>query len=152
MEGSNNIMKFEGVLFTLHKPSKVAPSGAMGHKVLLSEQAIQCGLEQLPGTPLFSSICLTTHDRSDGAIIGRITKAFIVGDMFCISGTIDSYRSRLRLSASEEPFGLSYDLESVQVIDSRALIYTVGDAIFVGATVLYQRVAAHREDCLFWVV
>jgi hypothetical protein len=151
VRGGNNKMKFEGVLFIINKPSTIFPTGARGHKVILTKEAIQQGITQLPGKPLFSSECLKTHN-SDRKV-GVIEKAFIVGDMFCISGGIsEDYSASLQILASEEILGLSYDLSSAHIYDKFADIFEVTSVTFLGATVLLQSKAAHREDCLFWVV
>jgi hypothetical protein len=144
-------MKFEGILFLLNKPPAQSPRGCRGHKILFTPATIEKALEQLPGKPLFSSQCLTTHDITNP--IGIIEKAFIVGDMFCISGSMheEKFISQ-HLNASGETLGLSFDVLNANIEDLRQVIWTCIKADFIGATMLLQSKAAYREDCLFWFV
>ena len=144
-------MRFEGVLFIVGKPSKVPPRGSRGHNVILLPSAIEDALRDLPGKELDSSECLSTHNRNNK--IGRIERAFIVGDMFCIAGECYNRGDNIiQLQASGERLGLSYDILNGHVDDMRNLIYRVSRATFIGAAVLKQSKAAHRGDCLFWLV
>lgn len=144
-------MRFEGFVFKLHKESIIAPTGAMGHRVKLLEYAIQQGLDQLPGRPLFATKGLLTHARNNP--IGTIEHAFVVGGMFCISGCLNTELEwPLYLQACSDPLGLSYDIINASVLDIRSPVFEVSKAKWIGVTVVLQKRAAHGEDTLFWLV
>lgn len=144
-------MKFEGIVFKINQASRVAPKGASEHRVKLLDTAIQQGLEQLPGRPLFASKGFLTHNRNSP--IGIIEHAFIVGDMFCISGHLNTQLTwPLSLQACNEPLGLSYDITNAIILDMAAPIFEISKAKWLGVTVVRQRKAAYREDTLFWLV
>jgi hypothetical protein len=140
-------MKFEGTLFKIGKPSNGPIKGAEHHRVVLVDSAILNALKQLPGTPLFGSPCLSTHKHEQ---IGIIQDTYISRGEFCIKGVVFNDSQLLSiLKASAEPLGLSFDAVNAKVLDKRDSIFVVYDINFIGATVLYQRSAAHKYDCAF---
>ena len=141
--------RFQAVLFIVGMPTVLSPCGARGRRILMKQGAVDCALRDLPGKPLYRSRCLKTHDRSNQ--IGTIESAFIVGDMFCIAGEVFEGQE-ISLAACEETMGVSYEANNCHVVDMRPeRQWEIGRAEFVGAAVLLQKRAGHKERCLFWL-
>jgi hypothetical protein len=75
---------FHGVLAILDQSSDKAPSGARGHKVLLTRSAAENGLQSLLGMALDYSPRLDRHDARRK--IGIITSANVNGCELRVSG------------------------------------------------------------------
>jgi hypothetical protein len=75
--GHPNRTAFEGVLTMVDVPSERAPSGAKGHRVVLTKMAAEAALPSLLGMALDYSPSLDRHDVRRK--VGVITRADIVG-------------------------------------------------------------------------
>jgi hypothetical protein len=82
--GHPNRVAFEGVLTTIDMPSQRAPSGAKGHRVVLTRRAAEAALPSLLGMALDYSPELDRHDVR--CKVGVITRAEIVGNNLELSG------------------------------------------------------------------
>jgi hypothetical protein len=157
-------MNFHGILFNTNKASQKACSGSRGHRVLLEECVIANALMQLIDKPIWMAekniykysenlSCHSAHTTKDSDIIGYIKHTEIIGDKFCIHGSIVvSDASRLvKLQASQEILGLSYDANECLIDDLNEEIWRVHDATFIGVNVLPQNTTAYGTDTLFWI-
>jgi len=75
--GHPNRAAFQGVLTMVDVPSERAPSGAKGHRVILTRKAAEAALPSLLGMALDYSPSLDRHDVRRK--VGVITRADIVG-------------------------------------------------------------------------
>lgn len=151
--------KFKGVLFHVGVPSVMAPCGTKEHRILISPELAEDALEQLLGKPIYLASSpkkhwiknegYTRHSREEQDIIGYITKTEIISSMFCVFGNIVPTSRYIRLQASSEVLGLSFDADDCIVADTCSPIWTIKDAIFLGANVLPQSECAHRTNCEF---
>jgi len=146
-------MKFTGVLFIIGKPSVLCPEGSRGHKILIAPEAIQDMLENFPGKPLWACRKAEnwTHNRQE--IAGVIDKAQVIGDMFVIFGTLVDVYETLDIAATVDTLGLSYDISGAYVGNTYEFsVWNINKISQVlGAHIIPQYNAAHKEDCLFWI-
>jgi hypothetical protein len=116
----------------------------------MGEELIKKSINSIIGKPLFAEKNLIHHDRFNS--IGVIDEAGVTGDLVWIKGSLFSWHSIcLSLSASEEILGVSFDAENARIVDMRKSIWELQHIEFVGATVILQKHAAYRQDCLFWL-
>ena len=139
-----NKAPFLGVLTLLDTPSDKPPSGARGHKVILTKQAAYDALDSLIG--------MGVNMASDGishvayAKIGVIESAEIRGCEILITGYL--YRKDVpaiieRLAASAD-YGLSYELDNARVEDMRQEVWTLTRVTFTGAAIIRKDKAAYH--------
>jgi hypothetical protein len=98
VEGHPNRLAFHGVLTLVGSPSRRAPSGARGHRVMLTQKATEEALPSLLGMALDYAPALDAHDARRK--IGVITEAEIVPLM-------------PRTAKSEVPQGLKPDPQKI---------------------------------------
>ena len=79
-----NRLPFRGVLTQVDTPSDRSPSGARGHRVLLTRAAVEQALPSLLGMALDYTPTLDAHDSRRK--VGIITSAEVVGQALEISG------------------------------------------------------------------
>src|SRR5215813_11311065 len=84
MKKHPNRMPFRGVLTVLDVPSDRPPSGARGHRVVLTRAAAEAALGSLLGMALDYSPSLDRHDTRQK--VGIITRAEIVGKYLDLGG------------------------------------------------------------------
>jgi hypothetical protein len=82
--GHPNRVPFEGVLTMVDVPSEQSPSGAKGHRVVLTKRAAETALPSLLGMALDYSPSLDRHDVRRK--VGVITRAEIVGRSLELGG------------------------------------------------------------------
>jgi len=82
--GHPNRMGFEGVLTMIDMPSEKSPSGAKGHRVVLTKRAAEAALPSLLGMALDYSPTLDRHDVRRK--VGVITRADVVGQSLELGG------------------------------------------------------------------
>lgn len=159
VHGHPNRLPFEGVLTLVDVPSDKAPSGARGHRVILTRAAAEAALPSLlgmavdykaarPGDP---SSGWDGHDARQKC--GIITAAELDGNRISVSGFVfsrDFPEIEQRLSAAGASFndgtmGMSYELADAHVADMRASIWTLTRATFTGAAILLREKAAYRD-------
>jgi hypothetical protein len=140
-----NRIPFEGVLARLDQASDAAPSGARGHRVLLTTAAAEEAIESLIGMAVGFKTGFDGHDARQRC--GMITEAWIEESAVHVRGHIfgrDFPDVIKTMETQEDPLGMSYELADAHVADMRAQVWTVIRATFVGAAILRAKKAAYR--------
>jgi hypothetical protein len=170
-----NRARFRGVLTLVDTPSDRAPSGARGHRVVLTRAAAEQALPSLLGMGLDYTPLLDRHDTRHK--VGIITEANIVsshrspvsrrhpgdgrlatGDFVEIAGYLyardfpDVMRELRRQTIAGEggratwhALAMSYEITDARIDDLRAVIWTVSECTFTGAAILRRDKAAYRD-------
>lgn len=147
VDGHPNRLAFEGVLTLLDTPSDRSPTGARGHRVILTRAAAETALPSLMGMAVDYKIGWDGHDNRQKC--GIITHAEISGDRVLVGGFVfakdfPEIEQRLRLPGDADGvMGMSYELADAHVADMRAEIWTLTRATFVGAAILLRDRAAY---------
>jgi hypothetical protein len=157
VHGHPNRLPFEGVLTLVDTPSDRSPSGARGHRVILSRAAAEAALPsllgmaidyksprpaQLPGDP--GSPGWDGHDARQKC--GIITHAEIEGNRVLVGGFVfakDFPEIEQQLQTDTGPMGMSYELADAHVADMHAQVWTLTRATFTGAAILLRDKAAY---------
>lgn len=169
VEGHPNREPFRGVLTLVDVASDKPPSGARGHRVVLTREAAEEGLPSLLGMALDYSPSLDRHDAQRK--VGVITRAEIVGKKLELGGYLYAKdfpeiveeikkgscgcTARVGLEGKqctsgckktrEAELGMSYEIADAQVADTRASTWTLTRVTFTGAAILRRNKAAYRE-------
>ena len=155
VEGHPNRLEFHGVLTLVGSPSRRAPSGANGHRVMLTRQAAEAALPSLLGMALDYAPALDAHDARRK--IGVITEAEIVPfnaerrdptRQVAISGYVYAHDFADvvgELRAGSGTLGMSYEITDAIVVSTSSPIWTVTSFTFTGAAVLRRERAAYPE-------
>jgi len=161
VHGHPNRASFRGVLTVVDAASDKSPSGARGHRVLLTRRAAEAAMPSLMGMGLDYSPALDRHDARRK--IGVITKAEIVGRLIEVGGFLyardfpeivaeigrpaHSKNAKNAVSAGSEPegLGMSYEITDAFVEDIKASIWVLSRVTFTGAAVLRRDKAAYRS-------
>ena len=142
-----NRMPFEGVLTLVDQPSDKAPSGARGHRVVLTREAAEAALPSLLGMAVDFKAGWDGHDAKQKC--GIITAAEIEGDEVKVSGYLfarDFSEMMTEMHAhGDEALGMSYELADAHVADMRAEVWRLSKATFTGAAILLRSKAAYRS-------
>jgi len=151
VDGHPNRRDFRGVLTLADAPSDRAPSGARGHRVMLTAQATERALPSLLGMAVDYTPELDRHDtrRKVGIITaadlrataGRAQKVDVRGYLFARDFPEVVHDIRKRRSE----LGMSYEIADVRVVDTDAPIWVATDFKFTGAAVLLREKAAYEE-------
>ena len=156
--GHPNRLPFRGVLTLVGVASQRSPSGARGHRVMLTRPATEEALASLLGMALDYTPSLDAHDARRK--IGIITEANIVPMPQAVN--IRTQPARLPIGgylfAHDFPevvkeiraqpaarLGMSYEIANVSVPNQDAAIWTVPDFTFTGAAVLRRDKAAYPQ-------
>ncbi len=146
--GHPNRLAFEGCLTLLDVPSDKAPSGARGHRVILTRAAAEAALPSLLGMAVDYKAGWDGHDARQKC--GIITSANISGQKLLVSGYLyardfPEVKSRVGgLAAASDDMGMSYEIAEAHVADMRAPVWTLIRATFTGAAILLREKAAYR--------
>lgn len=146
VDGHPNRIPFEGVLTTVDEPSTRAPSGAKGHRVVLTSKAAKEALPSLIGMAIGFTPGYDGHDvrRKCGLII----EADVIGRDLRVSGYVygRDFPEVVKQVETSTPgsMGMSYELADAHVEDMLADVWTVTRAMFTGAAVLLRDKAAYR--------
>ena len=145
VHGHPNRLPFEGVLTLVDVPSDKAPSGARGHRVVLTRAAAEAALPSLLGMAVDYKAGWDGHDARQKC--GIITAAELDGRRLTVAGFVFSryfpeVEQRLGI---EGAMGMSYELAEAHVADMRAQIWTLTRATFTGAAILLRDKAAYRD-------
>ena len=148
VHGHPNRLPFEGVLTLVDVPSDRAPSGARGHRVLLTRAAAEAALPSLLGMAVDYKAGWDGHDARQKC--GIITAAEIDGARLTVAGYLfarDFPEMEQRVQAGidgDGAMGMSYELADAHVADMRAQLWTLTRATFTGAAILLRDKAAYR--------
>jgi hypothetical protein len=161
VKGHPNRAGFRGVLTIVDVASDKSPSGARGHRVLLTRRAAEAAIPSLMGMGLDYSPALDRHDARRK--IGVITRAEIVGRVIEVAGFLYARdfpeivaeigrpgRKGASVSAGAESAGLgmSYEIADALVEDIKANVWVLSRVTFTGAAVLRRDKAAY---CSTWI-
>ncbi len=151
--GHPNRLPFEGCLTLVDVPSDRAPSGARGHRVVLTRAAAERALPSLLGMAVDFKAGWDGHDARQKC--GIITAARLEqpgeGKRLLVSGFLfardfpemEAKVTQVAASAGGE-LGMSYELADAAVADMRAPVWTLTRATFTGAAILLREKAAYR--------
>jgi hypothetical protein len=148
VHGHPNRLPFEGVLTLVDVPSDRAPSGARGHRVILTRAAAEAALPSLLGMAVDYKAGWDGHDARQKC--GIITAAQVDGTRLTVSGYLfardfPEMEKKIQGSAgTEATMGMSYELADAHVADMRAQLWTLTRATFTGAAILLRDKAAYR--------
>jgi len=139
-----NRMPFEGVLTLVDVASDRAPSGARGHRVVLTKAAAEAALPSLLGMAVDFNSGWDGHNARQKC--GIITSAELNKNRLTVEGYLFArdYPEIEQRLAAEGPMGMSYELADAHVADMRAQVWTLTQATFTGAAILLQDKAAYR--------
>ncbi len=141
-----NRVAFEGVLTVVNTASDKAPSGARGHRVMLTREAAEKALPSLLGMAVDYRPGWDGHDARRK--IGLLTEADVVGTRLMVRGYLyarDFPEVALAIVAhAPEKLGMSYELADARVEDMRAEIWKLTRVTFTGAAILLRDKAAYR--------
>ncbi len=144
VHGHPNRLPFEGVLTLVDVASDKAPSGARGHRVVLTRAAAESALPSLLGMAVDYKAGWDGHDARQKC--GIITSAELDGGRLAVAGFLfcrDFPEIEQRLGI-EGAMGMSYELAEAHVADMRAQVWTLTRATFTGAAILMRDKAAYR--------
>ena len=145
--GHPNRVPFEGVLTLVDEPSNRPPSGARGHRVILTRTAAIAALPSLLGMAVDYTPDWDGHDARRKC--GIITQADVEGNCLEVSGYLfgkdfPEVEERLRHSAADN-MGMSYELANAHVADMNASVWSLTRATFTGAAILLREKAAYKN-------
>jgi hypothetical protein len=145
VHGHPNRLPFEGVLTLVDVASDRAPSGARGHRVVLTRPAAEAALPSLMGMAVDYKAGWDGHDARQKC--GIITSAELEGRQLRVAGYLFSrdfpeIEQKLTIDGT---MGMSYELADAHVADMRAQVWTLTRATFTGAAILLRDKAAYRE-------
>jgi len=145
-----NRLPFEGVLTLADAASDRPPSGARGHRVLLTSEAVERALPSLLGMALDYSPTLDRHDarRKVGIItsadlgpgLNNMRKLAVSGYLFA-----QDFPELVREMRGPQQLGMSYEIADARVEDIHAAIWVVTDFTFTGAAMLRREKAAYSN-------
>jgi hypothetical protein len=142
-----NRVDFEGVLTLIDEASNRPPSGARGHRVILTRTAAMAALPSLLGMGVDYAPGWDGHDARRKC--GIITQADVDGNRLRVSGYLfgkDFPEVQQHIMRSTPgTMGMSYELSDAHVADMSAEIWTLTRATFTGAAILLREKAAYRN-------
>lgn len=140
-----NKVSFMGVLALVDTLSDKAPSGARGHRIILTKEAAMDALDSLIGMGINMAPDAGGHNATQK--IGVITAAEIIGMELQVSGYIwgrDCPAVLDRIQAQSEELGMSYELADARVENMRAAMWKLTRVTFTGAAIVLREKAAYR--------
>ena len=157
VHGHPNRLPFEGVLMLVDVASDKAPSGARGHKVVLTREAAEAALPSLLGMAVDYKAGWDGHDARQKC--GIITAAEVDGRKLTVAGYLFArdfpefgpefgvaMEAKIgSVAGSVGAMGMSYELADAHVADMRAQVWTLTRATFTGAAILLREKAAYRS-------
>jgi hypothetical protein len=144
--GHVNRLPFQGCLTLVDKPSDRAPSGARGHRVIVTRSAAKQALPSLIGMAIDYKADWDGHDKRQKC--GVITYAEIDGTRILVGGYVygrDFPEIELKALSDCYRLGMSYELADAHVADMRSSIWTLTRVTFTGAAILLKEKAAYKE-------
>jgi len=148
VHGHPNRLPFEGVLTLVDVASDKAPSGARGHRVVLTREAAEAALPSLMGMAVDYKAGWDGHDARQKC--GIITAAEVDGQKLTVAGYLfardfPEMEAKISCGVEEGAMGMSYELADAHVADMRAQVWTLTRATFTGAAILLREKAAYRS-------
>ena len=153
VHGHPNRLPFEGVLTLVDVASDKAPSGARGHRVVLTRAAAEAALPSLLGMAVDYKSGWDGHDARQKC--GIITSTEIDGQKLTVAGYLfardfpeigpEMERKISCGMGGDGAMGMSYELADAHVADMRAPVWTLTRATFTGAAILLREKAAYRS-------
>jgi hypothetical protein len=149
VHGHPNRLPFEGVLTLVDVASDKAPSGARGHRVVLTREAAEAALPSLMGMAVDYKAGWDGHDARQKC--GIITAAELDGRRLTVAGYLfarDFPEMEGKIQgdgAGSSLMGMSYELADAHVADMQAQVWTLTRATFTGAAILLREKAAYRS-------
>ncbi len=146
--GHPNRLPFEGCLTLVDAPSDKAPSGARGHRVVLTRAAAEAALPSLLGMAVDYKAGWDGHDARQKC--GIITAAELQEQCLTVRGFLfardfpEMEGSVCAGATARGEMGMSYELADAHVADMRASVWTLTRATFTGAAILLREKAAYR--------
>lgn len=142
-----NRQPFRGVLTLVDVASERAPSGARGHRVVLTRAAAETAIPSLLGMGLGYRPALDGHDARRK--VGIITGAEIVGRNLEVRGYLfardfPELVRELR-AGGKAVLGMSYEIADARVADVNASIWQLTEVTFTGAAILRRSKAAYPD-------
>lgn len=147
-----NKAPFAGILAIVDEPSDKSPSGARGHKVILTKKAVEDAIPTLIGMGVNASPTWDGHDAK--AKIGIIDHAEVIGNQLYVRGYLfrrDSQSVIKKLQASAQEWGMSYEVADAHVEDMRAAVYKITGCTFTGASILLREKAAYEKTRFYFL-
>ncbi len=144
VHGHPNRLPFEGCLTLVDVASDKAPSGARGHRVVLTRAAAEMALPSLLGMAVDYKTGWDGHDARQKC--GIITGAEVDGRKVMVAGFLfarDFPEMEARVQ-TDGLMGMSYELADAHVADMSASVWTLTRATFTGAAILLRDKAAYR--------
>src|ERR1700761_9105470 len=149
VSGHPNRLPFEGCLTLVDVASDRAPSGARGHRVVLTRAAAEAAIPSLLGMAVDYKVGWDGHDARQKC--GIITSAHLVGTRLLVEGFLfarDYPEMEAKVSGSGPEIntimGMSYELADAHVADMRDAVWRLTRATFTGAAILLREKAAYR--------
>ncbi|MGB6973959.1 MAG: hypothetical protein WBD67_04670 [Terracidiphilus sp.] len=146
VEDHPNRVAFEGVLTLVNTASDKPPSGARGHRVMLTREAADKALPSLLGMAVDYRPGWDGHDARRK--IGLLTEADLAGKNLIVRGYLyarDFPEVAAAIQAqAPQAMGMSYELADARVEDMRAEIWKLTRVTFTGAAILLREKAAYR--------
>ena len=144
VHGHPNRLPFEGVLTLVDLPSDRAPSGARGHRVILTRQAAEAALPSLMGMAVDYKAGWDGHDARQKC--GIITAAEVDGTKLTVAGFLFArdFPEMEQKIQTEGAMGMSYELADAHIADMQAQLWTLTRATFTGAAILLRDKAAYH--------
>jgi hypothetical protein len=148
VHGHPNRLPFEGVLTLVDVASDKAPSGAKGHRVVLTREAAEAALPSLLGMAVDYKAGWDGHDARQKC--GIITAAEVDGRKLTVAGYLfardfPEMEAKIQAEGAGSAMGMSYELADAHVADMRAQVWTLTRATFTGAAILLREKAAYRS-------
>ncbi len=144
-----NRQPFRGVLTLLDVASERAPSGARGHRVILTRAAAESAIPSLLGMGLGYRPALDGHDARRK--VGIITSAEVVGRNLEVRGYLfardfpELVRELRAGGPGRARLGMSYEIADARVADVNASVWTLTQVTFTGAAILRRSKAAYPD-------
>ncbi len=151
--GHPNRLPFEGCLTLVDVASDKAPSGARGHRVVLTRAAAEAALPSLLGMAVDYKAGWDGHDARQKC--GIITSAHLQGSKLLVKGYLfardfpefsrpEFHKMEASAVDAGGEMGMSYELADAHVADMRAPVWTLTRATFTGAAILLREKAAYK--------
>jgi hypothetical protein len=141
--GHPNRLPFDGCLTLIDVPSDKAPSGARGHRVVLTREAAEMALPSLLGMAVDYKAGWDGHDARQKC--GIITSAHLEGSKLLVSGFLfarDYPEMEAKVgqvtAGAGGVMGMSYELADAHVADMREPVWRLTRATFTGAAILLR--------------